>query len=54
MEDDPDLIAGALVRPYPDLVPRPRPAEREDSLASGEDEFAESADRIRTYLALRT
>ncbi|MBB6119006.1 hypothetical protein [Nocardiopsis algeriensis] len=59
----PDLIAGALVRPYLNLaaVPRPRPAEPEDypAPASGvepepvEDEFAELTDRIRAYLALR-
>ncbi|WP_306366459.1 hypothetical protein [Nocardiopsis sp. CC223A] len=63
VDADPDLIAGALVRPYLDLaaVPRPRPAEPDDYPAtpSGvepepvEDEFAELTDRIRTYLALR-
>ncbi|MFY7067837.1 hypothetical protein ACOQFV_18435 [Nocardiopsis changdeensis] len=63
MDVDPDLITGALVRPYLDLgsVPRPRPAEPDDHPAplSGvesepvEEEFAELTDRIRTYLALR-
>ncbi|MFE6308399.1 hypothetical protein [Nocardiopsis sp. NPDC057823] len=49
MDAEPDRIAGALVRPYLDLpaVPRPRPAE------PVENEFAELADRIRTYLAIR-
>ncbi|SHJ37128.1 hypothetical protein SAMN05421803_105270 [Nocardiopsis flavescens] len=63
VDADPDLVAGALVRPYLDLgaVPRPRTAESEDyptrppaavpELAEGE--FAELTDRIRTYLALR-
>ncbi|GAA1438934.1 hypothetical protein [Nocardiopsis tropica] len=64
VEADPDLIAGALVRPYLDLtgVPRPRPTEPEDYPASSsaaapepaEDEFAELTDRIRAYLALRS
>lgn len=63
VDADPDLIAGALVRPYLGraAVPRPRPAEPDDYPAtpSGvepepvEDEFAELTDRIRTYLALR-
>ncbi|MDE3721796.1 hypothetical protein PWG71_10385 [Nocardiopsis sp. N85] len=56
---DPDLVAGALVRPYLNLgsVPRPRPAEPKDYPATppvpDEEEFAELADRIRAYLALR-
>ncbi|CAL9605164.1 hypothetical protein SUDANB121_05532 [Nocardiopsis dassonvillei] len=57
-DDDPDQIAGALVRPYLNLVPRPLPAEPEDYPAAppepAEEEFAELAERIRTYLALRT
>ncbi|WP_306368612.1 hypothetical protein [Nocardiopsis sp. CC223A] len=63
VDADPDLVAGALVRPYLGraAVPRPRPAEPEDYPAtpSGvepepvEEEFAELTDRIRTYLALR-
>lgn len=63
VDADPDLIAGALVRPYLDLaaIPHPRPAEPDDHPAtpSGvepepvEEEFAELADRIRAYLALR-
>ncbi|MFL1380564.1 MULTISPECIES: hypothetical protein [unclassified Nocardiopsis] len=68
VDDDPDRIAGALVRPYLDLaaVPRPRPAEPEDYPATSpaappppaadpvpaEEEFAELTDRIRAYLAL--
>lgn len=64
VDTDPDLVAGALVRPYLDLgaVPCPRPAEPEDypstfPVAEPEpakkDEFAELTDRIRAYLALR-
>ncbi|WP_306366326.1 hypothetical protein [Nocardiopsis sp. CC223A] len=63
VDADPDLIAGALVRPYLSraAVPRPRPAESEDypvppSGVEPEpvgDEFAELTDRIRAYLALR-
>ncbi|MDE3724853.1 hypothetical protein PWG71_25990 [Nocardiopsis sp. N85] len=63
VDADPDQIAGALVRPYLDLaaVPRPRSAEPSDYPARSsavesepvEDEFAELADRIRTYLAIR-
>ena len=65
VDTDPDRIAGALVRPYLDLAavprPRPRPAEPSDHPVRpstmepepGEDEFAELADRIRTYLAIR-
>lgn len=63
VDADPDQVAGALVRPYldPAAVPRPRLAEPEDypavSPAVGpepaEGEFAELADRIRAYLALR-
>ncbi|MFD6096369.1 hypothetical protein ACFVWN_06600 [Nocardiopsis flavescens] len=64
VDADPDLIAGALVRPYLDLaaVPRPRPAEPEDYPSTfpaaepepaKKDEFAELNDRIRAYLALR-
>ncbi|CAL9376419.1 hypothetical protein SUDANB121_00974 [Nocardiopsis dassonvillei] len=52
----PDRIAGALVRPCLDLVPRPRPAEPEDypaaPPATDQGEFAEPADRILAYLAL--
>ncbi|WP_306370983.1 hypothetical protein [Nocardiopsis sp. CC223A] len=55
-DTDPDRLAGALVRPYLDLVPRPRPAEPEDYPAAprapDQGEFAELADRIRAYLAL--
>ncbi|QUX20768.1 MULTISPECIES: hypothetical protein [Nocardiopsis] len=55
-DTDPDRIAGALVRPYLDLVPRPRPAEPEDypaaPPATDQGEFVELADRIRAYLAL--
>ncbi|OOC53594.1 hypothetical protein NOSIN_07075 [Nocardiopsis sinuspersici] len=63
VDTDPDLIAGALVRPYLDLaaIPHPRPAEPEDYPATPpsvepepvEEEFAELTDRIRIYLALR-
>ncbi|WP_306370078.1 hypothetical protein [Nocardiopsis sp. CC223A] len=63
VDADPDQIAGALVRPYLDLamVPQPRPAEPSDHPVRpstmepepGEDEFAELADRIRTYLTIR-
>ncbi|MFD6096636.1 hypothetical protein ACFVWN_02110 [Nocardiopsis flavescens] len=63
VDADPDQIAGALVRPYLHLamVPRPRPAEPNDYPTRPttvepepvEDEFAELADRIRTYLAIR-
>ncbi|WP_084737210.1 hypothetical protein [Nocardiopsis flavescens] len=63
VDADPDLVAGALVRPYLDLgsVPRPRPAEPEDYPASPsgvepgpvKEEFAELTARIRAYLALR-
>ncbi|MDT0326957.1 hypothetical protein [Nocardiopsis lambiniae] len=63
VDADPDQIAGALVRPYLSLamIPRPRPAEPSDHPAKPstpepepvEDEFAELADRIRTYLAIR-
>lgn len=63
VDADPDLIAGALVRPYlsADAVPRPRAVEPEDYPAppsgvepeSVEEEFAELTDRIRAYLALR-
>ncbi|MDT0331456.1 hypothetical protein [Nocardiopsis lambiniae] len=63
VDAEPDLVAGALVRPYLDLgsVPHPRPDEPEDYPAtpSGvepepvEEEFAELTDRIRAYLALR-
>jgi hypothetical protein len=59
VDADPDQIAGSLVRPYLDLamIPRPRPAEPSDHPATPstvesepvEDEFAELADRIRTY-----
>ncbi|MFY7064661.1 hypothetical protein ACOQFV_02235 [Nocardiopsis changdeensis] len=63
VDADPDQIAGALVRPYlgPAMIPRPRPAEPSDYPARPstvepepvKDEFAELADRIRTYLAMR-
>lgn len=63
VDADPDRIAGALVRPYLDLVAVPLPRQAEPSNyparpstaepAPVEDEFAELADRIRTYLAIR-
>ena len=63
VDNDPDQIAGALVRPYlgAAVIPRPRPAEPEDYPAvppvagpePAEDEFAELTDRIRAYLAQR-
>lgn len=63
VDTDPDQSAGALVRPYLHLamILRPRPAEPNDYPTRPstvepepvEDEFAELADRIRTYLAIR-
>jgi hypothetical protein len=63
MDTEPDQAAGTLVRPYLGLaaVPRPRPAEPDGYAATPpavgsepvENEFAELADRVRTYLALR-